>query len=66
MARGINESLLKSEVTFWRQLLQACDDTTPLASIERMKYALALAECRLSDLVTLRAPGKVLYLAEQD
>jgi hypothetical protein len=48
--RGLNttagESLLRSEIAFWRELLVDCDGSAPPESIERMRQALALAEQR--------------------
>ena len=46
-ARRENEAMLRSEVGFWRDLIDGCDDTQPPESIERMHQALALAERRL-------------------
>lgn len=45
-----SEILLRTEVGFWRDLLQAADRTLPAESIERMQQALALAERRLLQL----------------
>ena len=45
---GINEALLRSEIGFWRELIESCDDSQPPESIERMHQALALAESRLA------------------
>jgi hypothetical protein len=44
---GINEALLRSEIGFWQELIDACDDTQDDDSLERMRQALALAEFRL-------------------
>lgn len=44
------EFLLRSEITFWRDLVTSCGDAVPAESIERMKQALALAESRLLQL----------------
>jgi hypothetical protein len=45
--QGITEALLRTEIGFWRDMIVACRDTEPPDSIERMQYALALAELRL-------------------
>ena len=45
---GINEALLRSEIGFWREMIDSCGKTQPAASIERMQQAMALAESKLS------------------
>jgi hypothetical protein len=47
---GDNEALLRSEITFWKDMIAASDPTYPLESMERMQHALALAEWRLATL----------------
>jgi len=47
---GINEAQLRSEIGFWREMIDSCCDTQPGDSIERMHQALALAESRLHEL----------------
>lgn len=42
---------LREEVDFWQGMLEAADDTVPAESMERMSFALALAEFRLHELV---------------
>jgi hypothetical protein len=44
---GGSEILLRSEVAFWRDLIEACGAEHSAASVERMQQALALAEYRL-------------------
>lgn len=45
------ESLLRSEIRFWRELIESPGaDSQPRESIERMHQALALAEYRLAKL----------------
>lgn len=44
---GANEALLRSEIGFWREMIDSCADTQPEASVERMHQALELAEGRL-------------------
>lgn len=46
-----NEFLLRSEVEFWRDLIESCNDTESPEHLERMQFALALAERRLSELL---------------
>jgi hypothetical protein len=41
------ETLLRSEIMFWRELLASCDDAQPPEAVDRMRQALALAEFRL-------------------
>jgi hypothetical protein len=48
--REINQSVLHSEIGFWREMLHASDEHTPPASLERMRHALALAERRFKEL----------------
>ena len=45
---GIGEALLRSEIGFWRELIESCQETEPPDRIERMRYALALAESKLN------------------
>ena len=45
-----SELLLRSEVSFWHELLESCDENVPAENRERMKQALALAEFRLNGL----------------
>ena len=42
-----NETALRSEVGFWREMIQARSDALPAEAVERMHHALALAEHRL-------------------
>lgn len=42
-----NEALLRSEIGFWREMIDSCESTEPRESVERMRHALALAEQRL-------------------
>ncbi len=41
---------LREEIDFWHGMLEAADDTAAPESIERMSFALALAEFRLREL----------------
>jgi len=47
-ANGIKESLLRSEICFWKDMIASCDPAQALESLERMEQALALAESRLA------------------
>ena len=47
---GRSEFLLRTEVAFWRDLVESSGDAVPPESIERMHQALALAESRLLQL----------------
>lgn len=56
---GINEALLRSEIGFWRELIDSCGASQPTESVERMRQALALAESRLAGLFeTYRQTGR--------
>jgi hypothetical protein len=56
---GINEALLRSEIGFWRELIDSSDSSQPAEYIERMQQALALAESRLACLFeTYRQTGR--------
>jgi hypothetical protein len=44
------ETLLRSEITFWRELLASSDGCQPVEAVDRMRQALALAEYRLLSL----------------
>ena len=44
---GISEALLRSEIGFWQELIESSQESATAESIERMRYALALAESRL-------------------
>jgi hypothetical protein len=54
---GISQALLQSEIGFWRELIESCQQTDPPDSIERMRHALALAESKLA-----RPPSNVYHL----
>ena len=45
-----SELMLRSEVSFWHELLESCDENVPAEHRERIKQALALAEFRLNGL----------------
>jgi hypothetical protein len=45
-----NEALLRSEIGFWREMIDSCGGTAPRDNVERMEQALALAESRLMTL----------------
>ena len=50
MEFGRTEFLLRTEVAFWRDLVESCGAESAPESIERMRQALALAERRLLQL----------------
>ena len=56
---GIGQALLQSEIGFWRELIESCQETEPPDRVERMRYALALAESKLA-----RPPSNVYHLDE--
>jgi hypothetical protein len=48
---GVNEALIRSEIRFWRDLIESLNDETRTRdSMERMHQALALAEFRLESM----------------
>jgi hypothetical protein len=50
-AQALNESLLRSEIRFWHELIESLGEVPrPRESTERMHQALALAEYRLAEL----------------
>jgi len=68
---GIHEALLRSEIGFWREMIDSCDETQTPDSLERMHQALALAESRLNSLfghcrpsgrIVPKRPDNVYYL----
>jgi len=68
---GTNEALLRSEIGFWRELIESCDPNHPPDSMERMRHALALAEARLRHMFEMyrqasragaQGPTNVFYL----
>ena len=46
----LNETMLRSEVLFWQELIESSSDALPPESVERMEQALELARSRLSTL----------------
>ena len=56
---GISEALLRSEIGFWRELIESCRETDSPDSVERMRHALALAESKL-----VRPPSNIYHLDE--
>ena len=46
----LSEIALRSEVGFWREMIQARSEALPAEAVERMHHALALAEHRLVEL----------------
>lgn len=46
----LNETMLRSEVLFWQELIESSSDDLPPESVERMEQALELARSRLSTL----------------
>jgi hypothetical protein len=46
----LNETMLRSEVLFWQELIESSSDALPPESVERMEQALELARSRLSAL----------------
>ena len=43
----VSEAALRSEVGFWREMIQARSEALPAEAVERMHHAMALAEHRL-------------------
>lgn len=66
-----NEAMLRSEIGFWRELIETSDGTEAPETLERMQQALALAERRLLKLfeayqhaagLEKRRPSNVYFL----
>lgn len=47
-SNGLDLSLLDTEVAFWREMINESNDQCSPESLERMQYALALAEKRIA------------------
>jgi hypothetical protein len=71
---GCHEAMLRSEIGFWREMIDSCGSGEPAETVERMRHALGLAESRLAALLEQRAaagpiaaagPGNVYRLAER-
>lgn len=45
----INETMLRSEIAFWREMIGSASNELPAEAVERMGHALALAERKLSN-----------------
>ena len=43
----MNETLLRSEITFWQEMIACRSDAMPAYAVERMHHALELAESHL-------------------
>jgi len=64
-------AMLRSEICFWREMIDSCGGCEPPGTVERMRYALALAETRLATLlkaspatgpIATAGPGNVFQL----
>ncbi len=44
----INETVLRSEIAFWQEMIGSATSELPDEAVERMRHALALAERKLS------------------
>ena len=51
---NINETVLRSEIAFWQEMIGSSSNALPPEAVERMHQALALAEKRLSCLYEMR------------
>ena len=49
-ATAVEVTMLRAEIAFWRDMLASAGDSMPSEGMERMRYALALAEYRLMQL----------------
>lgn len=58
MEHSIHAALLRSEIGFWRDMIETSRETEPAESLERMHSALALAETRLRQLDSPEAPAE--------
>ena len=69
---GCHQAMLRSEIGFWREMIDSCGSGKPPEAVERMRHALGLAESRLAALLEQSAaagpipatsPGNVYRLA---
>lgn len=49
----VNETVLRSEIVFWQEMIGTSSNALPPEAVERMHHALALAEKKLSCLYEL-------------
>ena len=57
-AAHLNETALRGEIAFWREMIACGCDSLPPEAKERMHQALALAEHRLAGLYEIHAQGQ--------
>ena len=48
--RDLSETVLRSEIAFWKEMIETRCEALPPEAVERMHHALALAERRLTGL----------------
>lgn len=63
----VNETVLRSEIAFWQEMIGTSSNALPPEAVERMHHALALAEKRLSGLYDLHLsarPSNVFHLEQ--
>jgi len=63
----VNETVLRSEIAFWQEMIGTTSNALPPEAVERMHHALALAEKRLSGLYDLHLsarPSNVFHLEQ--
>ncbi len=53
-----NETVLRSEIAFWQEMLGSATSELPDEAVERMRHALALAERKLSHFYMAHAGAK--------
>jgi hypothetical protein len=55
---GIDPSLLKAEISFWQEMIKLRDTTMTHESVERMEQALALAQTKLENSLSIAKPSQ--------
>ena len=54
-AEGLYETMLQTEINFWRDLIECSEEAQTPECLERMQQAMALAQSRLQGLCDSRA-----------
>jgi len=66
-APRFNETVLRSEISFWQEMIDSSGTALPPEAVERMHHAQALAENRLSRLYEehVHAPANNVFHLDQ-
>ena len=63
-AARCDTNLLRSEIEFWQEMIQASSGAMPAQAMERMQFALALARKRLAEHLGSPADAKPCRVVE--